>query len=78
MYYVILFAILLLFLILFLHKTSLIEGIENQDEEKYEPYSQNNPMILAEKNAANLEYLKSRLDRWAIQKSKFTIYKTSN
>ena len=50
MYYVILFAILLLFLILFLHKTKLVEGLENQDQEKYQPYTGNNPMILAEKN----------------------------
>ena len=61
MYYVILFAILLLFLILFLHKTNLVEGLENQDQEKYQTYTDNNPMILAEKNAANIEYLKSRL-----------------
>ena len=61
MYYVILFTILLLFLTLFLHKTNLTEGLENHEQEKYQSYTDNNPMILAEKNAANIEYLKGRL-----------------
>ena len=76
MQYVIVFAILLLFLILFLQNKPIIEALTNEEDsspqEKYQQYANNNTMILAEKNAANIEYLKSRLDRWAIQKSKFS------
>ena len=64
MQYVIVFAILLLFLILFLQNKPIIEALTNEEDsspqEKYQQYANNNTMILAEKNAANIEYLKSR------------------
>ena len=60
MYYAMIFSILLWFLLLFISsRERMVEGLET----KYQPYSGNNPMILAEKNAANIEYLKGRLDQ---------------
>ena len=39
--------------------TKIIEGIENNQYQDYDP---NDPLILAEKNAGNIMYLKERLD----------------
>ena len=39
----------------------LVEGLENQYQE-YDKNNPNNAIILAQKNAGNIEYLKSRMD----------------
>ena len=71
MYFAILFSIILLFLLLFLNHSKPEKIIESLTQPKYQPYPDNNPMILAEKNAANIEYLKGRLNQLAIQRSEF-------
>ena len=57
--------LILFFLFLILYQiflaSNIIEGLENQ----YQPYDTNNPnnaLILAQKNAGNILYLKERLD----------------
>ena len=57
--------LILFFLFLILYQiilaSNLIEGLENQ----YESYNTNDPnnvLILAQKNAGNIEYLKERID----------------
>jgi hypothetical protein len=40
--------------------TSSVEGLENTSG--YQPYSGSDPLILAQQNAGNIEYLKSRID----------------
>jgi TolA-binding protein len=71
MYYAILFSILLFFLLLYIRAGSSIPDIECMTNSSgsasgkpgttYQSYDSNNPMILAEKNAANIEYLEGRL-----------------
>ena len=62
--YVILFLIVfftfLLIYQLFLACYSLKECLENSDQ--YQPYNDNNPVILSQQNAANIEVLKKRVD----------------
>lgn len=57
---IIFFISIILYKILFYIGTSfhLIEGLENS----YEEYEKNKTMILAQQNAGNIEYLKSRVD----------------
>ena len=57
---IIFFTSIILYKILFYIGTSfnLIEGMENS----YKEYSGDDPMILAQQNAGNIEYLKSRVD----------------
>ena len=72
--YALFFSILLLFLLLFIKylepSDENIEGLTNNDATtsssnnstpSYQSYSGNNPMILAQKNAANIQYLQERL-----------------
>ncbi len=49
----------------------MIEGMENT----YKEYGGNNPMILAQQNAGNIEYLKSRVDELSNLKSDVNIMK---
>ena len=60
---IIFFISIILYKILFYIGTSfnLIEGMENNSTE-YKEYGGNDPMILAQQNAGNIEYLKSRVD----------------
>lgn len=57
---IIFFISIILYKILFYIGTSfhLIEGLENS----YKEYGGNDPMILAQQNAGNIEYLKSRME----------------
>ena len=57
---IIFFASIILYKILFFIGTSfhLIEGMENS----YKEYGGTDPMILAQQNAGNIEYLKSRME----------------
>lgn len=57
---IIFFISIILYKILFYIGTSfhLIEGLENS----YKEYGGNDPMILAQQNAGNIEYLKSRVE----------------
>lgn len=57
---IIFFTSIILYKILFYIGTSfyLIEGLENS----YKEYGGNDPMILAQQNAGNIEYLKSRVE----------------
>jgi hypothetical protein len=51
-------SIILYKFILFIGKSlNVIEGMENE----YQEYNSNDPMILAQQNAGNIEYLKSRM-----------------
>jgi len=53
-----LFGVLLILTFGFMMATATAtEGLEN-----YQPYSGSDPLILAQQNAGNIEYLKSRLD----------------
>jgi hypothetical protein len=56
---IIFFSSIILYKILFFIGTSfkIIEGMENE----YKEYDSNDPMILAQQNAGNIEYLKSRM-----------------
>lgn len=56
---IIFFASIILYkIILFIGKSfKLIEGMENE----YKEYNSSDPMILAQQNAGNIEYLKSRM-----------------
>jgi hypothetical protein len=59
---IIFFISIILYKILFYIGTSfhLIEGLENSTE--YKEYGGSDPMILAQQNAGNIEYLKSRME----------------
>ena len=42
----------------------IIEGATgSRKEDEYQSYNQDNPMILAEKNAANIQFIKGQLDQ---------------
>ena len=65
------FSLLLFFMLLFLnnmnpHRENMTNDSEDNNVSKYQPYSGSDPMILAQKNAANIQYLQERLD--ALQK----------
>lgn len=56
---------LFLALFSFMKKNNLVEGLENNSTNKYQPYNTNDPnnsLILAQQNAGNIEVLKGRLD----------------
>ena len=59
---IIFFISIILYKILFFIGTSfhIIEGMENTTE--YKDYGGSDPMILAQQNAGNIEYLKSRME----------------
>lgn len=71
--YAIFFGILLLLLLLFVKETpktceKMVEALtnstsdsDNESSSTYQPYSGDNPIILAQKNAANIQYLEGRL-----------------
>ena len=62
--------ILILFFILIISyqlilANHIVEGLTNENENKnidYKPYNSNDPMILAQQNAGNIEFLKQRID----------------
>jgi hypothetical protein len=60
---IIFFSSIILYKILFFIGSSfkIIEGMENNSTE-YKEYGGNDPMILAQQNAGNIEYLKSRME----------------
>ena len=81
--YAIFFTFLLFFLLLFVmdkKKYRFLEGATNQNETKqsdtYQSYSGNDPMILAQKNAANIEYLQGRLKELQSLEKNFTSLQT--
>ena len=56
-------VLLFLFALLFLYKAYQVkEGLENGPTTTYQPYDQNNPTILAQQNAGNIQVLKGQLD----------------
>ena len=65
--YALFFSLLLFFLLLFVmnKENSLREGVENntstQPQTTYQSYSGTDPMVLAQKNAANIQYLQEKL-----------------
>ena len=80
---IVFFISIILYKILFYIGTSfhIIEGLENS----YKEYEGNDPMILAQQNAGNIEYLKSRVEELSSVKNdvkyvlkQFRIYKLSN
>ena len=66
--YALFFSLLLFFLLLFVmnKENSLREGVENntssESQTTYQSYSGNDPMVLAQKNAANIQYLQEKLN----------------
>jgi hypothetical protein len=56
-----LFCFVLILAVGVMTATTLTEGLENAPP-SYQPYSGSDPLILAQQNAGNIEYLKSRLD----------------
>ena len=81
--YAIFFTFLLFFLLLFVmdkKKYRFLEGATNQNEttqsDTYQSYSGNDPMILAQKNAANIEYLQGRLKELQSLEKNFTSLQT--
>lgn len=84
--YAIIFTFLLFFLLLFVmdkNKTEIIEGVTNENESStpdtsttYQSYSGNNPMILAQKNAANIQYLEGRMSALQTLEKNFTALQT--
>ena len=60
---IIMFILLITYQIFLAHfNNKIIEGLENTDSKAYQEYDPNNVMILAQKNAGNIEVLKSSLD----------------
>ena len=56
-------VLLFLFALLFLYKAYHVkEGLESGTTTTYQPYDQNNPTILAQQNAGNIQVLKGQLD----------------
>ena len=70
---IIFFISIIFYKILFYIGTSfhLIEGLENS----YKEYEGNDPMILAQQNAGNIEYLKSRVEEVTNVKNDVNIMK---
>jgi hypothetical protein len=67
--------LILFFIILIIYQLFLeFNKIEGFDDKKYEPYDINNPsnaLILAQQNAGNIDYIKSRLDDYENLNKKF-------
>jgi phosphoenolpyruvate-protein kinase (PTS system EI component) len=71
MFYALCFSILLLFLLLFIIKKepgAIVEPMEDNSSltsssqcSSYQKYDDNNPMMLAQKNAANIQFLEQRI-----------------
>jgi hypothetical protein len=71
MFYALCFSILLLFLLLFIIKkepAAIVESMEDKSSltsssqcSSYQKYDDNNPMMLAQKNAANIQFLEERI-----------------
>lgn len=59
--FLILFFISLIVYQIFLANWPIIEGIENNSAPTYQNYDQSNPLILAQQNAGNIEYLKQQV-----------------
>ena len=56
---------LFLALVSFTKKDNLVEGLENNSTNEYQPYNTNDPnntLILAQQNAGNIEFIKGRID----------------
>ena len=68
----IIIIILLTILIVMTRNESLIEPNTN-----YQSYQNNNPMILAEKNAANIQFIKQQLDELTDIKKKMEVLNNS-
>ncbi len=76
LFLIVFFTFLLIYQILpYLPSFTLREGLENEDTTastttttsdttavEYQPYNSNDPMILAQQNAGNIEFLKKRVD----------------
>ena len=81
--YAVFFTFLLFFLLLFVmdsKKYRFLEGATNQNDttqsDSYQSYSGNDPMILAQKNAANIQYLQGRLKDLQSLEKNFTSLQT--
>lgn len=88
--YALFFTMILFFLLLFtMHLTNneedLIEAFDEPERQSqnwlgrgpsYQNYNNSDPMILAQKNAANIEYLKSRLNELKSLEQNFVSLKT--
>lgn len=61
---IILSSIIIYKIIIFIYEFSFknIEGMENQEYEPYNTNDPNNCLILAQQNAGNIEYLKTRMN----------------
>lgn len=76
--YAIFFTFLLFFLLLFVmdkKKHRFLEGATNKSD-TYQSYSGSDPMILAQKNAANIQYLQGRLKDLQSLEKDFTSLQT--
>ena len=72
-------AILFLMIIVYTlvsNSNKIIEGATGKTENEFQPYSQDNPMVLAQKNAANIQFIKGQLDE--IYNAKTMILDISN
>ena len=90
--YALVFSLILFFLLLFVNhcrNKTLKEYVTNPDTgddsvqvpqtsvvQTYQPYTGNNPMILAEKNAANIQYLKEKLQDVQVLSQNFNSLQT--
>lgn len=80
MNYMYILAILFLMIIVYTlvsNSNKIIEGATGKKEDDdFQPYSQDNPIILAQKNAANIQFIKGQLDQ--IYNAKTLILDISN
>lgn len=80
MNYMYILAILFLMVIVYTlvsNSNKIIEGATGKKEDnEFQPYSQDNPMVLAQKNAANIQFIKGQLDE--IYNAKTMILDISN
>ena len=80
MNYIYILAILFLMIIVYTlvsNSNKIIEGATGKKEDDdFQSYSQDNPMILAQKNAANIQFIKGQLDK--IYNAKTMILDISN
>jgi len=51
-------------------KSKMIEGMESGEYKTYDTNNPNNTLILAQQNAGNIEFLKSRIDNLAAMKTR--------
>ena len=80
MNYMYILAILFLMIIVYTlvsNSNKIIEGAKGKiEDDEFQPYTQDNPMILAQKNAANIQFIKGQLDQ--IYNAKTMILDISN